>query len=78
MFENRGINFRVVSWQFGQTVNNTTVVVLQGLSMNEEELYKVESEIKDFCASEDVKCQAVQGPSYEAQLPHQVGYDGFD
>lgn len=51
MFENRGINFRVVNWNFGQTCHDTTVVVLQGLSLNEDELFKVESEIKQFCAS---------------------------
>lgn len=39
--------------------------MMQGLSLNEEELYKVEKEIIDFCASEEVKCQTVKGPSYE-------------
>ena len=36
--------------------------------MNEEELFKVEGEIKQFCATEQVKCEAVSGPSYEAPL----------
>lgn len=56
VFESRGINFRVVSWNFGQTTLDKTTVVMQGLSMNEEELYKVESEIIEFCKSEEVKC----------------------
>lgn len=49
MFESRGINFRIVAWNFGQTVNDRTKVVMQGLSINEEELYNVEKEIMTFC-----------------------------
>lgn len=56
MFENRGINFRVVSWNFGQDTQSTTSVVMQGLSLNEEELYKVEQEIIDFSKNEKVLC----------------------
>ena len=48
MFEHKGISFRVVSWIFGQTTQDVTTVVMQGMSMNEEELYKVEQQIKDF------------------------------
>jgi hypothetical protein len=33
--------------------------------MNEDYLYKVEKEIIDFCASEDVKCTPVKDLSYE-------------
>lgn len=64
LFENRGINFRVVSWKFGQTTEDMTSVVMQGLSMNEEELYKVEEEIKEFCKSEEVVCKSVKGPDF--------------
>ena len=47
---------------------------MQGLCMNEDYLYKVEKEIIDFCASEDVKCTPVKGPSYEHPLPEQKNY----
>ena len=69
MFENNGVTFRVVSWQFGQTTQDETSVVMQGLCMNEDYLYKVEQEIIEFCASEEVKCKPVKGPSYEQPLP---------
>lgn len=65
MFENNGVTFRVVSWEFGQTTQDETSVVMQGLCMQEDYLYKVESEIIQFCASEEVKCNQVKGPSYE-------------
>lgn len=68
MFESRGINFRIVAWNFGQTVNDRTKVVMQGLSINEEELYNVEKEIMAFCKGEDVACIAVKGPSFEKPL----------
>lgn len=70
MFENRGVNFRVVSWVFGQDTQSRTSVVMQGLSMNEEELYKVEQEIKDFAKAEEVECLKVKGPNFEAPLSH--------
>lgn len=74
MFENRGINFRVVSWVFGQNAQSTTSVVMQGLSMNEDELYKVEQEIMDFSKSEQVQCLKVKGPSFEAPISHSKEY----
>ena len=68
MFENRGVNFRVVTWIVGQTTIDTTIVVMQGLSLNEKELYKVESEIMKFCESEDVKCKPCKGPLADQAL----------
>jgi hypothetical protein len=48
---------------------------MQGLSMNDDELYKVEDEIKEFCKSEDVLCQSVKGPDYEQQLHGHKDYN---
>ena len=44
MFENRGVNFRVVTWIVGQTTIDTTTVVMQGLSLNEKELAHARAE----------------------------------
>lgn len=52
-----------------------TSVIMQGLSMNDDELYKVEDEIKEFCKSEDVLCQSVKGPDYEQQLHGHKDYN---
>jgi len=42
--------------------------------MNDEELYKVEDEIKEFCAKEDVLCHSVKGPGYEQHLHDHKDY----
>jgi hypothetical protein len=41
---------------------------MQGLGMNEEQIYSVEKEIIEFCKNEEVKCMKVSGPSYEHPL----------
>jgi len=51
MSEVRGINFRVANWIIGQTVKDDTIVLLQGLGSNEEDLYETEQAIFDFCKS---------------------------
>ena len=68
MSEVRGINFRVANWIIGQTVKDDTIVLLQGLGHNEEELYDTEKAIFDFCKSQDVKCERAKGPKYEQSL----------
>jgi len=63
--EQTEINFRVVSWNVGQTLNDNTAVVMQGLGMNDELLAETEDKIRDFCKKEDVKCVKVKGPDFE-------------
>lgn len=70
MFEHVGVSFRVISWVFGQTTSDKTTVVMQGMSMNEEELYKVEAKIKAFALSEDVDCISVPGPRPDTHIAH--------
>jgi hypothetical protein len=41
---------------------------MQGLGMNEEQIYSVEKDIIEFCKIEEVKCIKVAGPSYEHPL----------
>jgi hypothetical protein len=43
---------------------------MQGMSMNEEELYKVEAQIKAFALSEDVDCISVPGPRPDTHIAH--------
>lgn len=74
MFENRGVNFRVVSWQFGQDSSSKTSVVMQGLSLFDEELDKVEQEIIEFAKNEDVQCLKVKGPAVDQPLSHAKEY----
>ena len=47
---------------------------MQGLSLNEDELYKVEQEIIDFSKTEEVQCLKVKGPSFEAPINHAKEY----
>lgn len=67
--EESGINFRVVSWNVGQTLNQPTAVVMQGLGTNDTELDATEDRIMEFCKKEDVSCKRIKGPAYESNLP---------
>lgn len=52
----------------GQTVDDMTKVVLQGLCMNDDALHEAETKILALCEKEDVKCKKVKGPSYDKPI----------
>ena len=66
--EEKGIHFRVVSWEIGTSGQSETLVVLQGLSMDEEGLYDSEGEIIKMCVENLIKWERVKGPSYEKPI----------
>lgn len=57
--EEKGIHFRVVSWEIGTSGQSETLVVLQGLSMDEESLYDAENKIISMCGEHNIKWERV-------------------
>lgn len=69
MSEVRGITFKVLSWDVGQTVAIPTSVILQGVGTNPRHTESTEKAIFEFCKAEGVACEKItNAPKYETPV----------
>lgn len=68
IFEDVGVNFRVVEWNVGNSVDECTSVTVQGMSFNDQALEDAEQRIREECKKHGITVIAAVGPDYEKKI----------
>ena len=70
--EQNGVNFRVVEWSVGNSVNQETSVTIQCLGFDEHALDDTHIKIIKVCEAENVTVKNATGPSYDKKILQQI------
>lgn len=73
--EENGVNFRVVEWNVGNSVNQETSVSIQCISPNEVALDAARASIEKICADVNVRITEASGPSFDKKVLRKLNAD---
>lgn len=73
--EDNGVNFRVVEWNVGNSVNQETSVSIQCISANEVALDAARAAVEKICAEGNVRIAQASGPSFDKKVLRKLNAD---
>lgn len=73
--EENGVNFRVIEWSIGNSVNQETQVSIQCISEHEPALDTARERINAICAASDVRVVEASGPSFDKKILRKLNAD---
>lgn len=73
--EEHGVNFRVIEWNVGNSVNQETSVSIQCISENEQALDAARANIERICTQFEVTITEASGPAFDKKVLRKLNAD---